>query len=115
MSDKLYHYNATCTRVVDGDTLDLMIDLGLNTFKKERVRLLGIDTAEIYGVKKDSEEYQKGMKSKARVEELVLNKNLIVNTVRDKKGKYGRYLAYVCVDGQDVGEMLIKEGLAKRY
>lgn len=111
--NNLYCYKASCLRVIDGDTLELMIDLGLNVHVRERVRLAGIDTSEIYGVKKGSEEYKKGMISKARVEELVLGKDLIILTTKDKKGKYGRYVACVFVDGADVGSTLVKEGLAK--
>ena len=110
---ELYYYKATCLRVVDGDTLDLSIDLGLSTFKKERVRLLNIDTSEIYGVKKDSEEYQKGMLSKVRVEELVLGNDLTIKTSKDKKRKYGRYLCEVYIEDQKLGEMLVKEGHAE--
>lgn len=110
---ELYCYKATCLRVVDGDTLDLSIDLGLSTFRKERVRLLNINTSEIYGVKKDSEEYQKGMESKARVEELVMGKDLLIKTYKDKKGKYGRYLCEVYIDDVNVGELLVKEGHAE--
>ena len=42
----MYEYSATLIKIVDGDTVDVLIDLGFNTTKKERVRLLGIDTPE---------------------------------------------------------------------
>ena len=113
----LYTYRATCKRVVDGDTLDLSIDLGLSTFRSERVRLYGIDTPETYGVKKDSEEYKAGLKSKQRVADLVTSRSLFVETHKDKTGKYGRYLAtvWVVVDGtlMNVNETLVEEGLAE--
>lgn len=111
----LYTYRAVCTRVVDGDTVDLQLSLGFNVFMQERVRILGIDTSEIYGVKRGSEEYNKGMLSKVRVEELVMGKDLTVVTHKDKKGKYGRYLAEIFVDDVNVGDLLIKEGLAQKY
>ena len=47
MNDKLYHYNAEVTRVVDGDTVDALVDLGFNTYSKQRIRLYGINTPEI--------------------------------------------------------------------
>ena len=78
MEGNLYYYKAVCDRVVDGDTLDLTISFGMNIYMKERVRILHIDTSEIYGVKKDSEEYAKGMLSKARVEELVLGAKFLL-------------------------------------
>jgi micrococcal nuclease len=115
LSDGLYWYLATCTRVVDGDTLDLMIDLGLSTHRKERVRLYGIDTPEVYGVKKESEEYARGKAASDRTKELVEGKTIWVRTIRDKKGKYGRYLAEVYIDEDNcLNDVLVKEGLAEK-
>ena len=110
-----YTYKAECVRVIDGDTCEISVDLGFNIFVKEKIRIMGINTAEIYGVKKGSEEYNKGLKSKQRLEELIVDKDLIIKTHRDKKGKYGRYLAEVYVEDESVGEILIKEGLAEPY
>ncbi len=59
-----YEYKAKLIKVVDGDTLDVQIDLGFNIFQNIRVRLLGVNTPETYGVKKESIEYKKGMKAK---------------------------------------------------
>ena len=120
----LYTYKATCYNVVDGDTIDLDIDLGLHAHIKERVRLAGINTPETYGVKKDSEEYKKGMEAKEEVKRLILNKEVIVVTEKDKKGKYGRYLAYIytdldvdspCFSDSSLNDYLVKEGYAKVY
>lgn len=119
LQEKLYWYQAFVERVVDGDTLELMLDVGLSVHVKERVRLFGVDTPEVYGVKKDSEEYAAGMKASARTKELVEGKSVWVSTVKDKKGKYGRYLAhvYVAVEGQEellcLNQTLIDEGLAE--
>lgn len=112
----LYEYKARCVRVVDGDTVDFDIDLGLSVHSYIRVRLADINTPEIFGVKKESEEYAKGIEAKQRVEDLILDKPLVVRTVKDKTGKYGRYIAYVYVDGSNepVNDMLVKEGLAER-
>ena len=55
-----YRYRARLERVVDGDTIDVLIELGFYVTLRERVRLEGIDTPEIYRVPKDSEEYKKG-------------------------------------------------------
>jgi micrococcal nuclease len=52
-----YRYRARLGRVVDGDTIDVLIELGFYVTLRERVRLEGIDTPEIYRVPKDSEEY----------------------------------------------------------
>jgi len=120
MDDKLYHYRAKVTRVVDGDTIDVMFDLGMNTFVRERVRLKDIDTPEIFGMKKESEEFQRGMAAKAFVSERLLDKSVWVKTHKDKTGKYGRYLAEVFFqdDGGkhvSVGKLLLEEGLADKY
>ena len=64
----MYEYKAKLTRVVDGDTVDAVIDCGFNTFKKERVRLYGINTPECRT--RDKEEKAKGLAAKARLKEL---------------------------------------------
>ena len=118
MQKNYYLYKATVVRVVDGDTVDLEIDLGMNVFVKERIRLARINTPETYGVKKDSEEYKAGMKAKKRLEELVLGKEIALETVKDKKGKYGRYLGELYTNDKDwvcINSLMINEGLAKPY
>ena len=54
----MYEYNAQVLRVVDGDTVDVLIDCGFSTFRKERVRLYGIDAYE--SRTRDKEEKSKG-------------------------------------------------------
>jgi len=113
--DSFYNYKAKCIKVIDGDTLELEIDLGLNILTRERVRLFGINTHEIFGVKIGSDEYNLGMKSKTRVEELVSGKEVSVTTIKDKKEKYGRYLAKIYIDGVCLNDLLVSEGLAVIY
>ena len=121
-----FEYKAKVLRVVDGDTIDLDIDLGFNAHLKERVRLLGVDTPETFGVRKDSEEYKAGMLAKARVEEKLMpitqNDFVIVETQKDKKGKYGRYLARIWFLEDPaqhlwrcINDVLLEEGLARKY
>lgn len=120
-----YTYRAHVTRVVDGDTVDLMVDLGFSTHVSTRVRLLGVNTPETYGVKKDSVEFQKGMQAKALTESLLtpvtLGETVIVQTELDRTEKYGRYLAriwtkqttggpWICVN-----DKLIEAGYGKQY
>lgn len=112
---ELYCYRATCIRVVDGDTVDLSVDIGFNIHMAHRFRIRGIDTPEIHGVPKESDEFQRGMASKARTTELVMGKDLEVKTEKDRTDKYGRYLATIAVDGIDVGQTLLNEGLASQY
>ena len=100
VSGLLYQYKAKLIRVVDGDTIDFEVDLGFRVKKDVRVRLVGVNTPEIYSVKKDSEEYQEGMKAKQFVENWIENnKNedgyIRLATLKGKTGKYGRWLADV--------------------
>ena len=112
---ELYCYQATCIRVIDGDTVDLSIDIGFNIHMEHRFRLSGIDTPEIFGVSKESEEYQRGIASKQRLESLVMGQVLEIKTEKDRADKYGRYLATILVDGVDICQTLIAEGLASQY
>ena len=88
----MYEYKAKLVRVVDGDTVDVMIDCGFSIFKKERVRLCGINAPE--SRTRDKEEKKRGLASKARLKELIKEgKNVFtIETSVDKKGKYGRLL-----------------------
>lgn len=117
---KQYCYKAEVVKVVDGDTLDVMIDLGLDTFKAERIRVAGINTPETYGVRKDSVEYHKGMKAKESVSfKIPPGTTIYLKTQKDKTGKYGRYLAKIYykenLEWFNLGEELIKEGHAVKY
>lgn len=89
-----YKYFATVDRVVDGDTLDVMVDLGFKLNKKVRVRLSGVDTAETYGVSHDSEEYRAGKRQEEFTREWLENSEYICVRTREK-GKYGRWIATV--------------------
>lgn len=93
----MYQYNAIVRKVVDGDTIEVDIDLGLSTWvHSEKIRLYGIDTPEVFGVKKGSEEWEKGNLSSEFVKENVKeNDPVIIETFKDKREKYGRYLALV--------------------
>lgn len=92
----MYEYRAELVRIIDGDTLELNVDLGFGVHKVDRFRLARINTPETYGVKKDSEEYQRGMLAKKAVEEnFALAESITIETEKDKKGKYGRFIAEV--------------------
>lgn len=97
-------------QVVDGDTTDLTADLGFQTRRTVRVRLHGIDTAEIYGVPHESDEFMAGKEHMAFVESWVgdaresgLTWPFSVWTLKDT-GKYGRYIA--SIERRDTGEAL---------
>lgn len=96
METNWFTFQARLQRVVDGDTVDLVVDLGFRTRKRVRVRIKGIDTAEIYGVPEESEEYRRGQThaefardwfaANASEEEWPF----ILSTEKDH-GKYGRW------------------------
>lgn len=117
MDDKLYWYKAKCVRVIDGDTIEVVIDLGLKVGLHERIRLYGLNSSEIFGVKIGSESYIAGMKCKDRVVGLVEGKEIYINTIKDKQEKYGRYLGivYFAENSQlvSLNKLLLDEGLAK--
>ena len=113
--NKLYHYSAEVTRVVDGDTVDAFVDLGFDMHSKQRVRLYGINTPECRT--RDKEEKKAGLAAKARLKEMLSeNKNrCVIKTRLDKKGKYGRVLGVLYVNECDLNTKLMKEGHAKKY
>ena len=121
----MYEYKAIVDRVVDGDTIDVTIDLGFKTWKKVRVRMEGINTPE--SRTRDLEEKKKGLAAKARLQEILdYNSNECVLKVSGV-GKYGRALATVLVESLsplngedgvtliDVNKQLIEEGHAVEY
>ena len=113
----MYEYRAEVLRVVDGDTVDVLIDCGFSTFRKERIRLHGIDAPE--SRTKDKEEKVRGLAAKARLQELIKNtsKKVVIKTKLDKKGKYGRILGVIWDEGKkkNFNKMLVTEGHAKKY
>jgi micrococcal nuclease len=90
----MYEYRAKLLRVVDGDTVDLQVDLGFRILHNIRVRLAGIDTPEIFG-KTTPGEREKGLEAKAYVEAALTSIDLVIRT--NKTGKYGRWIADIYV------------------
>ena len=88
----MFEYNCTIVRVIDGDTVDVDIDIGFGVWlKKQRIRLYGIDTPE--SRTRDLEEKKYGLIAKAFVEaHLPVGSTRTLTTVKDKTGKYGRIL-----------------------
>lgn len=81
MEKTLYHYKAIVTSVYEGDTCTVDIDLGLHTWiKGEKLRLNRINSPEVTG-----KERPKGLKSKEHLKSLLLNKEVFIETIKDKK------------------------------
>jgi len=122
MDLNLYYYKALVTKVIDGDTIDVMIDLGFETYTKARLRFSVADTPEIHGVKKTSEEYKEGMEAKNFVVDKILDQKVIIKTEidkdgSDKKGTFKRYLATIYYGDEhiDLNAELLEIGLAEPY
>lgn len=93
---KLYHYQATITAVYDGDTCTADVDLGFKvTVRGEKVRLVRINALEIRGANRKA-----GLASRDYLRDLILGREVLLKTIKDKRGKYGRYL----------GEIVVKQG-----
>ena len=106
-----YVYNATIDSIYDGDTITVTLALGFGIeLKKQKIRLLGIDTPEIRGG-----EREEGLKSKARLVELIEGKEITLVTHKNKTGKYGRWLGTIYVNETNINEQLIQEGFARPY
>ena len=112
----MYEYRCKVTRVVDGDTVDVDIDLGFGVWlHKERVRIYGIDTPE--SRTRDLEEKKYGLAAKEFVKQFVKGgKNIVLRTQKyDAKGKFGRILGDIVVDNVSMSDTMIKEHHAVPY
>ena len=116
-----YNYKAKLVKVVDGDTIDALIDVGFDIWVKKRIRYKGIDTWE--SRTRDLEEKAKGLEAKARTKELLESVSSKPGYFRIKShgvGKYGRVLAEIYIQDKEgnainVNQQLIKEGHAYIY
>jgi micrococcal nuclease len=111
----MYEYKIKeVVNIVDGDTVDIIIDLGFSLTKKERVRLAGIDTPECRT--RDLEEKQMGLEAKAFITRRLADgepSGLRVKTEKD--GKYGRMLGTLFVGSQNINQEMIERGYAWKY
>jgi endonuclease YncB( thermonuclease family) len=106
----LYNYKAVVTEVYDGDTITVDIDLGLHAWiKGEKIRFNRINAPEMRGVEKD-----KGKISRDYLRGLILNKEIIIETIKDTKGKYGRYLGEIWVKINDKDYINVNDDLVKK-
>ena len=116
----MYEYKCKVVHIVDGDTVDVDIDLGFGVWlKKERIRMFGIDTPEsrtrdkvekLFGLA--SKEY---LKSMLPIGSMQVLKTEIDRSGEDKKGKFGRILGDFLIDDKKATDILIENGYAVAY
>jgi micrococcal nuclease len=115
----MYEYKCKVKRVVDGDTMDVILDLGFDVLHSVRVRLSAIDTPE--SRTRDLDEKARGKLSKAYLKESIKGRKVVLKTkLKDSRGKFGRVIAEVWVEFEkgslrNVNELMIKECHAVRY
>jgi micrococcal nuclease len=104
----MYSYQATVIRIIDGDTVELSIDLGFSINFKQIVRMYGINAPE------KNTEY--GKVTLQRITDLIPPGTIVkIETIKDKKEKFGRYLGIIYKNSTNIGLQLILEGLAIQY
>ena len=115
-NDNLYCYRATVLRVVDGDTIDVMLDLGFSVSLKERIRFYGINAPE--SRTRDADEKVRGLAAKAFV--ILWTEahadEITIRTRIDKRGKYGRILGEIInAAGECLNDLMSEQGHAVAY
>ena len=111
----MYEYGCKVTRVVDGDTVDCILDLGFSILHKCRIRLFAIDTPE--SRTRDKDEKVRGKLAAKFLKDAIDNgKKVILRTkLKDSKGKYGRVLGEIIVDDININVTMIENYLAVAY
>lgn len=107
--DWQFKYQATVVSAYDGDTITLMVDCGLNAFRKERFRFNRINTPEIKGPTK-----AKGEAARDYLLTLIpVGSTVKIQTLKDKQEKYGRYLVEIETDKGNINDLLVHAGFAE--
>lgn len=108
----MYEYEAVVTKVYDGDSITVDIDLGFGIWKKkESIRLNGIDTPELRG--SSAMEKVKAMEARDFLSSLIMFKTIKMQSVG--KDKYGRYLADIFYKNVCINSQMIRDGYAREY
>lgn len=115
---QMYTYIFNIVAVIDGDTIDGHIDLGLNVSVFKRIRLFGINAPETRT--KDLLEKEAGLVTKKWLRDKLMEafesrKTIIIKTEKDDSGKYGRLLGTLFINGVNINHEMLMEGLAVPY
>jgi micrococcal nuclease len=101
-----YRYRAHVEKIYDGDTITVRVDLGFHTHTIQRLRLARIDAWEVRG-----EERPAGLIARDWLRTQILGRDVEVTTTKDKRGKWGRYIAEVfTLDGGCLNDMIVSNG-----
>ena len=107
MEEHLFYYRADVTSVYDADTCTMNIDLGLGAWLHgEKIRLARINAPELRG-----DERPQGLIARDFLREKIDGKSVFINTIKDKKGKYGRYIAEIWVTDENDNYININDEL----
>ena len=111
----MYEYGCKVERVVDGDTVDVTLDLGFDILYKSRVRLYGIDTPE--SRTRNLDEKARGKLAKSFLEDAINNgKKVVIQTkLKASRGKFGRVLGDIVVDGININQSMVDNFHAAAY
>ena len=109
----MYEYHAIVDRVVDGDTIDVTIDLGFHAYIKTRVRMEGMNAPE--SRTRNLEEKTQGIITKEFLKTIMHSTGGHFVLKSHGVGKYGRCIGTIYVGGENINERLLAEGYAKRY
>ena len=107
----MYRYRSYVRKAYDADTITCDIDLGFGVIlQAQKIRLLGINAPEVRGECRPD-----GIISRDALRSKIVGKWIILETKKDKKGKYGRWLGTVWLEGECVNDWLVSEGYAEKY
>ena len=109
----MYYYKVEILRVVDGDTVDVRMDLGFNVWHKCRVRLLGINAPE--SRTRDKEEKKRGLAAKQWLIDTLEQAGSDIEMQSHGVGKYGRVLGVLYINDVNINDLMVKEGHAEVY
>jgi micrococcal nuclease len=115
-TEPAYLYRAVVVRVIDGDTIDVDIDLGFYVWiKKQRIRLLGIDAPEVKG-----DTRPEGLAATEHLKAMIEGESIILRTVKgddggDRDDSFGRWLGTIYHDDMDVNAEMMRSGHAIPY
>lgn len=104
----MYTYKAHVVSIYDGDTITVDIDLGFDmTLKDQKIRLYGINAPEMKGANK-----VQGTTARDALRGRILNKDIIIHTIQDRKEKFGRWLGKLEVDGENINDWMVANNYA---